>query len=122
MGGVTSSGSMRDTPIDDMIAFALEELLSGSEKRRGALVRKMCMKWPGAPALAVVFALTSAAAMAEDNIRQETATSGIGPFAYKLAAILAADVFALESMGHSPAYARDLLHFWRRVDRSFLDL
>ncbi len=113
---------MRDTPIDDMIAFALEELISGSNKRRRALVRKMCIKWPDEPALAVVFALTSAAATAEDNIRQETATSGMGPFAYKLAAMLAADIYALESMGHSPARARDLLHFWRRVDGYFLEL
>ena len=113
---------MRATPIDDMIAFALEELISGSDKRRRALVRKMCMKWPNEPALAMVFALTSAAATAEDTIRQETTASGIGPLAYKLASMLAADVYAIESMGHNPARARDLLHFWRRVDGYFLDL
>ena len=113
---------MRETPIDDMIAFALEELLTGSDRRRRALVRDMCRKWPGVPALSIVFALTSAAATAEDNIRQETALRGIGPFAYKLAAVLAADVYAIESMGHAPALARDLLHFWRRVDGTFLEL
>ncbi|MCP5036813.1 MAG: hypothetical protein GY945_04350 [Rhodobacteraceae bacterium] len=113
---------MRETPIDDMIAFALEELLSGSEKRRRSLVRDMCIKWPSVPALSVVFALTSAASMAEDNIIQENAGHGIGPFAYKLAATLAADVYAIESMGHNPAHARDLLHFWRRVDGYFLEL
>lgn len=113
---------MRETPIDDMIAFALEELLSGSDKRRRALVRDMCARWPSVPALSVVFALTSAASMAEDNFAQETSQKGIGPFAYKLASMLAADVYAIESMGHSPARARDLLHFWRRVDQYFLEL
>ncbi|HGG05542.1 MAG TPA: hypothetical protein ENK28_08790 [Aliiroseovarius sp.] len=113
---------MRETPVDDMIAFALEELLSGSGMRRRALVRKMCSRWSSEPALSVVFALTSAASVAEDNFRQETVEKGIGPFAYKLAAMLAADVYAIESMGHSPAKAKDLLHFWRRVDKYFLEL
>ncbi len=113
---------MRETPIDQMIAYALEGLLSGSDKRRRALVRNMCLKWPSEPALSIVFALTSAASLAEDNIAQETTTQGIGPFAYKLASLLAADVYAIESMGHSPARARDLLHFWRRVDGYFLEL
>jgi len=35
---------MRETPVDDMIEYALEELLSGHEDRRKALVRKMCQK------------------------------------------------------------------------------
>ncbi len=113
---------MRQTPIDDMIIFALEELMSDSENRLRALVRGMCARWPSEPALSVVFALTSAASMTEDNIIQESKAKGVGPIAYKLAATLAADVYAIESMGHSPARARDLLHFWRRVDGFFLDL
>jgi len=113
---------MRDTPIDEMIEFALEELLAGSDTRRRGLVRSLCLRWPEEPALAVVFALTSAASMLEDNVRPDEPTAGSGPAAYKLAAVLAADIFALESMGQVPAKAHDLLHFWRRVDRYFLDL
>ncbi len=113
---------MRGTPVDDMVAFALEELLSEGDKRRRALVRNICMKWSDVPALSVVFALTSAAAMVEDMLRQESGPAGAGPFAYKLAALLAADIYALESMGKIPASARDLLHFWRRVDPMFLEM
>jgi len=113
---------MRETPVDDMIEYALEELLSGHEDRRKALVRKMCQKWPSDPALSVVFAITSAASMIDDNIDRRSDVDGIGPFAYRLVALLAADVYAIESMGHAPARARDLLHFWRRVDGYFLEL
>lgn len=113
---------MRVTPIDDIIEFALEALLSGSDRRRRAMVRGMCETWPDAPALSVVFAVTTAAARLEDNFSRGSDTEGLAAFAYRLAALLAADVYAVESMGHKPAKANDLLHFWRRVDPWFLEL
>lgn len=105
-----------------MIEFALEALLSGSDQRRRALVRDLCLRWPGSPALGITFALTSAASMIEDNFDRKLDKQRIGPFAYRLAAVLAADIYALESMGQIPATAHDLLHFWRRVDTYFLEL
>lgn len=113
---------MRSTPIDDMIEFALEELLAGDSARRRSLVRQLCMRWPDEPALAASFAVTSAASMVEDNFTGGADPGQIGRQAYRLAALLAADIYAVESMGHVPARARDLLHFWRRVDSYFLDL
>lgn len=113
---------MRELPTDQMIEFALEELLSSSEARRRALVRVICTRWPGVPALLVPFVLTSAGAMIEDNIDQQRDRDGTSALAYKLAALLAADIFAVESMGRQPALAQDLLHFWRRVDPYFLNL
>ena len=114
---------MRDkTPTDEMIEFTLEELLSGSDQRRRALVRNLCFRWPAVPALSVVFVLTAAASTIEDTFDHKRDATRIGPFAYKLAAVLAADVYAVEAMGQVPARAHDLLHFWRRVDRYFLDL
>ena len=112
----------RQSVIDSMIAFALEELASGSDARRRGLVRHLCLRWPETPALSVVFAMTSAAAMLEDNIRRNADASNAAPLAYRLAAILAADIYAVESMGQKPATAQDLLHFWRRVDSYFLDI
>ena len=35
-------------------------------------------------------------------------------------ALVSADVHAVQSMGQVPSVAEDLLHFWRRVDPSFL--
>jgi len=40
---------------------------------------------------------------------------------FRMAALVAADVLAVEAMGKRPAKARDLLWFWRRVDPYFLD-
>jgi hypothetical protein len=113
---------VRVTPIDNIIEFALEELLSGSDGRRRAMVRRMCEVWPDVPALSIVFAVTSAAARFEDNFSRGSDTERLAAFAYRLAALLAADVYAVESMGHRPAKANDLLHFWRRVDPWFLEL
>lgn len=112
----------RISPIDEMIECALEELLSGSDERRRGLVRHMCLKFPSEPALALVFSLTSAGSMIEDNLVRNGDPGGVANFAYKIGALLAGDVFAVESLGHKPARTRDLLHFWRRVDSYFLDL
>lgn len=103
-----------------MIAFALKALLSGSGDSRRALVRRMCERWPESPALSVVFALTSAAAMIEDNLVGTGGMSGAGPLAYRMAALVSADIYAVESLGKRPAKAHDLLHFWRRVDPAYL--
>lgn len=107
--------------IDEMIEFALEELLAGSDTRRRGLVRRMCQRWPEVPALAVSFALTSAAAMIDDNFTNTGDADEIAPLAWRMAAVLAADVYAAECLGHRPAKARDLLHFWRRVDPWFFE-
>jgi hypothetical protein len=109
-------------PIDEMIELALEALLSGSEEIRRGVVRRMCERWPDAPALSLVFALTNAAAMIEDNIAGKDADRAIGPLAFRMAAILSADIYAVESLGLRPATAHDLLHFWRRVDPPYLSL
>ncbi len=112
----------RVTPIDEMIEYALEELMAGEDGRRRGLVRHMCLKFPSEPALSLVFALTSAGAMIEDNLVRDGESGDVAPLAYKLAAVLAGDIYAVESMGHQPARTRDLLHFWRRVDGYFLEL
>lgn len=111
---------MKAAELDEMIELALEGLLSGDDARRRGLVRAMVMRWPEAPALQIVFALTSAGAAVEDTFG--SGADGAQALAYKLAALLAADVHALQEMGRCPAKARDLLHFWRRVDPYFLTL
>lgn len=117
-----SEGWVRLADLDDMIEYALRELLSGSDQQRRELVRRMCHRWPQAPALSVVFALTSTAAMIDDNLTPETNAKAVAPLAYKMAAVLAADVFAAEQVLGRPAKAHDLLHFWRRVDPYFMQV
>ncbi len=113
---------MSGTTIDQIIEYTLEELLSGNTERLRQLVRNICTRWPSEPALAVVFALTNAASMIEDHLTNTPQNKELELTTYKLVALLAADIYAAEAFGHSPVLARDLLHFWRRVDGFFLTL
>lgn len=114
--------SPRIAAIDDMIEFAMEELLSGSNLRKQAMVRRMAERWPTEPALALVYAVTSATESIEDSFGPAAANDPVIPLGYRLSALLSADVHAVQSMGQIPSMAEDLLHFWRRVDPNFLRL
>lgn len=108
--------------LDQMIEFAMEELLSGSAQRRRTLVRRMAERWPAEPALALAYAVTSATEGIEDSFRGAAEPDPVVPLGYRLSAIISADVHAVQSMGQMPPVAEDLLHFWRRVDPLFLRL
>jgi hypothetical protein len=114
--------AQRNATMDRMIDFAMEELLSGDDERRRALVRQMAGRWPGEPALALAYALTSATQSIEDSFGASARRDPVVPLGYRLAALVSADVHALQSMGQAPSLAEDLLHFWRRVDPLFLRL
>jgi len=112
----------RDATIDLMIEFVMEELLSGNSQRKRAMVRRMAERWPSEPALALVFAVTSATSAIEDSLGDTTPQDPVIPLGYRLSALISADVHAVQSMGQMPSMAEDLLHFWRRVDPLFLRL
>ena len=107
--------------MDQMIEFAMEELLPGDDRRR-SMVRRMAQRWPAEPALALVYAVTSATEAIEDAFGEAAARDPVVPLGYRLSALISADVHAIQSMGQVPSVAEDLLHFWRRVDPLFLRL
>ena len=106
--------------VDQMIEFAVATLATGERRKMASLVRELASGWPEEKAQAVCFALTSAASIVED-VSTTTDRSTPPSFGYKLSALVAADIYAIESLGRFPALGRDLLHFWRRVDPYFLD-
>ncbi len=112
--------SDRAATLDQMIEFAMEELLSGNAQRKRAMVRKMAERWPDQPALALVYAVTSATEAIEDTFRNAAVQDPVIPLGYRLSALISADVHAVQSMGQVPTVAEDLLHFWRRVDPAYL--
>jgi len=112
----------RNAALDQMIEFAMEELLSGSSTRKRAMVRCMAERWPEEPALALVYAVTSATGAIEDSFGAAGVNDPVIPLGYRLSALISADVHAVQSMGQVPSVAEDLLHFWRRVDPLFLRL
>ncbi|SFB04976.1 hypothetical protein SAMN05421688_2547 [Poseidonocella pacifica] len=110
----------RNAALDDMIEFAMEELLSGNAPRKRSMVRRMAQRWPEQPALALVYSVTSATEMIEDQFGRSD--DPVIPLGYRLAALVSSDIHAVQSMGQTPSVAQDLLHFWRRVDPLFLRL
>ena len=112
----------RNATLDQMIEFAMEELLSGNAVRKRQMVRKMAERWPSEPALALVYAVTCATEAIEDTFGEAAAHDPVIPLGYRLSALISADVHAVQSMGQVPSLAEDLLHFWRRVDPLFLRL
>lgn len=112
----------RNATMDQMIEFALEELLSGDDRRRRAMLRRMAERWPAESALALAYAVTSATESIEDALDETPGGEVVVPLGYRLSALVSADVHAIQSMGQVPSVAEDLLHFWRRVDPHFLRL
>lgn len=112
---------MRRGTLDLMIETSVACLAADDHHDIAKLVCRLARRWPGEPALSIAFALTSAAAAVEDVVDTENAAKA-AQHGYRLAALVAADIFAVESMGQAPATGHDLLHFWRRVDPYFLNL
>ncbi len=86
------------------------------------MVPKMAETWPEEPALALVYAVTSATENLAEDDKSKKSVNPLVALGYRLSALVAADVHAVHSMGLMPSKSRDLLHFWRRVDPLFLRL
>lgn len=112
---------MNGSITDEMSEFALVYLASGDEIKLRKLVYSMALRWPKEPALHIVFAITTATASVEDLLDGATVkkSSSTG---YRLAALVAADIYAITCMGKQNPIGSDLLHFLRRVDPYFLQL
>jgi hypothetical protein len=111
---------MHQETLDLMIEFVAAELASCDPVRTGRIVRTLAQTYPDEKALLLCFALTSAAAAVEDVIRVGDGPNPPSP-GYKLSALVAADILAVEAITKRSARALDLLHFWRRVDPYFMN-
>lgn len=112
---------MHQGTLDLMVEFALGELASGEDARIRALVRRAAARWPDEKALTICFALTSASASLDEAMRGQSVRGAVDA-GYRFAALVAADVLAIEAMRDGPVLGRDLGQFWRRVDPYFLNL
>ena len=112
---------MRQGTIDLMIEFAVACLATEDHREIRKMVREMARSWPNESALGIAFAITSGAATFEDIVDSPNAKTS-AQLGYRLAALVSADIYAIEAMGQVPAKGQDLMHFWRRVDPYFLNL
>ncbi|MGV6813102.1 MAG: hypothetical protein ACWA47_12695 [Brevirhabdus sp.] len=74
----------------------------------GDLVRHLCAQWPDAPGLEASFALCAAAAVLEELFAPAAGQPVQSEIAYKAAAMLAADIYALGRLGNANPTLRDV--------------
>lgn len=110
---------MQAITADDQTHFAMERLLEGPASWRG-LVRDMVRRWPDRPAAEPGFALCYAASAIEGLFETGSPAHEGSAQGYKLAALLAADLYAMERLGLPRDRARDFLTYWK-IDPYFLN-
>lgn len=104
-----------------MTEFCIERLLAASDGWR-SVVRDMAERWPDAPPMDMVFALVAAAEAIAGLFGPAGPAREAATQAWRLAALLSLDVYAMDRSGHPKARAADCLEYWRANDRYFLDL
>ena len=102
-----------------MIELAAEQIAYDTAPRILRLPRQLVLGWPGESALNAPFALTSAAAEVEHLLLKRPEQIDL---AYKMAALLSADVLATQTQLKRIVYCADVHSYWKRSDPYFLTL
>lgn len=105
--------------LDAMIEFSVEEVAYDNIERINRIPRELVTRWPGEIALATPFALSSAAAEIDSFIKGGAKQSNL---VYRLSALLAADIYAVQAKEQRLIYASDLMSYWRSEDPFFLEI
>ncbi|MBN2906588.1 MAG: hypothetical protein JXJ18_07765 [Rhodobacteraceae bacterium] len=111
----------RTDPDDPLTEFAIETLLATPEGWR-AVVRDAAARWPDTAPLGIVFALVSAAAEIEATFAHGSPAREAAGHGFRVAGLLAGDLYAMEALGLPRARAGDLFGYWRGHDPFFLTL
>lgn len=115
------TGEIAGAPGDlDKVQFAIERLLDAPEGWR-PLVREIVARWPEAPAGQVILAIVAAATEVERMFGPGSPSREGAAQGWRLAALVGADLCAMEALGLPHATAGDLQRYWK-IDPWFLDL
>lgn len=107
--------------IDGLTEFALETLLATAEGWR-RYAREAADRWPDAPPLGIVFALVNASAQIEAIFSEGSPAREAARHGFRVAGLIAADLYAIETLGLPRARAADLTAYWCAHDDYFLTL
>ncbi|TCP44372.1 hypothetical protein EV662_101465 [Rhodovulum marinum] len=118
----TSNGSAgsEDDP-DGLTEFALETLLSSPDGWR-RFAREAAARWSASPPLAIVFALVNASAQIEAIFSAGSPARDAAQHGFRIAGLISADLYAMDTLGLPRARAVDLTAYWRAHDDYFLTL
>ena len=104
----------------DKLHFAIEHLLDTPDGWR-SLVREMVVRWPDAPAAELVYTLVATATEIEATFAKGSPAREGADRAWRLAALLGVDFYAMDSAGLPHRKAADLPAYWT-IDPFFRDL
>lgn len=107
--------------IDTMIDFAIARISESPEGYR-AVVRDLAATWPDVTGAQLVFVLVSAAHAVERVFGGTLDPKSEVQQTFRVAALLASDLFALQQQGNFAPTARDMTAYWRANDPYFLRL
>lgn len=104
----------------EKVHFAIERLLEAPDGWR-SVVRDMVRAWPDAPPTELIYALAAAASELEATFGPGSPAREDAAQAWRLAALLGADLYAMQAMDLPHARAAELETYWA-VDPYFRDL
>jgi len=107
--------------LDQITHYAIETLFGNDDGWR-SLTRDLVHLWPDAGILEICFALVVAASAVESNFNANSPSRAQSAQAYRLAALVSADLYAMAAIGGYGSRARDLASYWRDHDSYFLTL
>lgn len=108
-------------PAEKLTEFALEALLASPEGWR-SFARDSVFDCPDAPPLALIFALVNASAQIEAIFSEGSPARTAAQNGFRLAGLLSADLYAMQSLGLPHARAADFSDYWHSSDPYFLTL
>ena len=104
-----------------MTHYAIETLFGDDDGWR-SVTRDLVHLWPDASILEICFALVGAASAVEGQFNANSPSRALSAQAYRLAALVTADLYAMQTIGGYGSNARDLAAYWRDHDNYFLTL
>lgn len=107
--------------LDQITHYAIETLFDGNDGWR-SVTRDLVHLWPDASILEICFALVGAASAVEGNFSASSPSRAQSAQAYRLAALVTADLYAMVAIGGYGSNASDLAAYWRDHDDYFLTL
>ena len=107
--------------IDRMIDFAIARISDTPDGYR-PVVRELALEWPDVSGAQIVFVLVSSAHAIERVFDAANEPRAEVQQTFRIAALLASDLFAMQKRSNFAPTGRDLMSYWKENDPFFLNL
>ena len=107
--------------LDEMAQYVIAALFESDNGWR-SVTRDLVRRWDDVEGLQVCFALVAAGNAIEETFNRDSPACDRSTQAYRLAALVSADLFGMSAVGGFGTKARDLQEYWHKHDQYFLNL